>query len=315
MKRFFYKIIRNVIFKAFSEKYGSTDFYRLRDLFFNVYSEKYGLDDYQRLRNLFFTIFSEKYGIEDYRTLRKLLLDIFSNKYAVEDYPLMAGMLHEIIPLLHDSSIMSKKVLEAFPEINMLKSSGSHLFTDNSTKVKKGCNVKVYSPYHLTDVQVGDYTYIAQNSYISMTSIGKFCSIGPNLLCGWGIHPLNGISTHPMFFSTLRQNGMTLSQEDKFEERKHITIGNDVFIGANVTILDGVTIGDGAVIGAGAVVSKDIPSYSVAVGCPIKIIKYRFAKELCEKLKKIKWWDFDAEHLQDVEKSIFNVGEFVEKLS
>ena len=66
---------------------------------------------------------------------------------------------------------------------------------------------------------------------------------------------------------------------------------NDVFIGANVTVLDGVTVGDGAVIGAGAVVSKDIPAYAIAVGCPIKIIKYRFSQDQIEALLKIKWYE------------------------
>lgn len=174
-----------------------------------------------------------------------------------------------------------------------------------------GKNVMIYSPYHVFQSVIGDYTYIAMNPYISMTTIGKFCSIGPNLVCGWGIHPLNGISTAPMFYSTLKQNGMTLSTVDKVEEREPIVIGNDVFIGANVTILDGVTIGDGAVIGAGAVVSKDIPSYAVAVGCPIRIIKYRFSEEQISALRRIKWWEFDEEKLKDVEKCFYDVGEFI----
>ena len=40
-----------------------------------------------------------------------------------------------------------------------------------------------------------------------------------------------------------------------------------------MTILPGVTIGDGCTIGAGSVVVKDIPSYSVAVGNPAKVIR------------------------------------------
>jgi virginiamycin A acetyltransferase len=76
---------------------------------------------------------------------------------------------------------------------------------------------------------------------------------------------------------------------DKFQEFQTIEIGNDVvFIGMNVTILDGVKIGDGAVIGAGAVVSKDIPPYAVAVGCPIRITKYRHSPDVIEKLLKVK---------------------------
>ena len=51
-----------------------------------------------------------------------------------------------------------------------------------------------------------------------------------------------------------------------------VNIGNNVFVGASTTILPNVTIGDNVVIGAGSVVSKDIPSNSVVVGNPAKII-------------------------------------------
>lgn len=55
-----------------------------------------------------------------------------------------------------------------------------------------------------------------------------------------------------------------------------ITIGDNCWIGANCVITKGVTIGDGAIIGAGSVVTKDIPSLAIAVGCPARVIKYRF---------------------------------------
>ena len=168
-------------------------------------------------------------------------------------------------------------------------------------------------PYKIYGSEIGQGTYLASNSVVSITQIGKYCSIGPNFLCGWGIHPIDGISTSPMFYSTLRQNGTTLSQTNKIEERKKITIGNDVFIGANVTVLDGVTIGDGAVIGAGAVVSKDIPPYAIAVGCPIKIIRHRLPQEQIDKLLKIEWWNFGGDQLQDEEKFFFDIESFIRK--
>ena len=52
-----------------------------------------------------------------------------------------------------------------------------------------------------------------------------------------------------------------------------VVIGKNVWVGAHATILPGVKIGDNSVIGAGAVVNKDIPSDSVAVGLPAKVIK------------------------------------------
>lgn len=172
---------------------------------------------------------------------------------------------------------------------------------------------KLMPPYKISNAEIEVGTYLAPNSTVSVTRIGKYCSIGPNFLCGWGIHPTNGISTSPMFYSTIQQNGRTLSSVNKIEERKKIIIGNDVFIGANVTVLDGVTIGDGAIIGAGAVVSKDIPPYAIAVGCPIKVIKYRFSQDQIDRLLKIKWWEFNGEKLNDVEKYFFDVESFLDK--
>jgi acetyltransferase-like isoleucine patch superfamily enzyme len=114
-----------------------------------------------------------------------------------------------------------------------------------------------------------------------------------------------------MFYSRAKQNGFSMSGKNKIEERKEINIGNDVFIGANVVVLDGVNIGDGAVIGAGAVVSKDIPPYAIAVGCPIQIKKYRFEKETINHLIKLKWWDWDFDRLKSVEDSFFDVETFL----
>ena len=114
-----------------------------------------------------------------------------------------------------------------------------------------------------------------------------------------------------MFYSTRKQNGISLSSNDKAVERKRVIIGNDVFIGMSVTILDGVTVGDGAVIGAGAVVSKDIPPYAIAVGNPVQIIRYRFPEHIRTRLREIKWWDFPDEKLALVEKHFFDVEEFL----
>jgi len=158
---------------------------------------------------------------------------------------------------------------------------------------------------------IGDYSYMAINGHLRMVTIGKFCSIGPNLLAGYGIHPTNGVSTSPMFYSTFCQNGTTLSRENKIIEQKPISIGNDVFIGANVTILDGVTIGDGAIIGAGAVVSKDVPPYAIAVGSPIRILRYRFPDDTIDKLLDLKWWNLPDEKLYLVERNFWDVDKLL----
>lgn len=66
---------------------------------------------------------------------------------------------------------------------------------------------------------------------------------------------------------------------------KPITIGNNVWIGANSTILPEVSIGNNVIIGANSLVNKDIPSNSIAVGNPCKVIKEK--SEYTEDLSKI----------------------------
>lgn len=174
------------------------------------------------------------------------------------------------------------------------------------------CTV-VYPPFFLRRVNLGNYSYIAKNSSISYCTIGKFCSIGPNFCCGLGVHPTNGVSTSPMFYSTAKQNGVSLCKENIFEESKQTAIGNDVFIGANVTVLDGITIGDGAIVGAGAVVTKDVPPYAIVAGVPAKIIRYRFDEKTIDALLKIQWWK-DDNKLALVEKYFFDLPAFIQEV-
>jgi virginiamycin A acetyltransferase len=202
------------------------------------------------------------------------------------------------------------------PELSELgwlkKAKGTSIFESEISDSEIG-NVKLFPPYNIYKCRIGIGTYVARNSFMSFCEIGKYCSIGPNVICGWGIHPLDGLSTSPVFYSTANQAGFYYSGHDKVQERKPIKIGNDVTIGMNVNILDGVSIGNGAVIGAGTTVSKNIPPYAIAYGSPVAIVRYRFNPEQIRRLEKIKWWDFEDEQIREVEKYFFNVDDFINR--
>ena len=199
------------------------------------------------------------------------------------------------------------------PIIPESKTVGYSLARSEKANAELGNNAKVYPPFFLHDVRLGEYSYIAKNCTIRHCKIGKFCSIGPNFCCGLGIHPTDGISTAPMFYSISKQNGTTLCENSKTAETKQTSIGNDVFIGANVTVLDGVTIADGAVIGAGAVVVDDIPPYAVAVGVPAKVVKYRFDESTIKALLEKQWWNGTEEDLKKVERDFWDVEAFLKE--
>ncbi len=58
----------------------------------------------------------------------------------------------------------------------------------------------------------------------------------------------------------------------RIDSGRPIKVGNRCFIGASTTILGGVTIGDDCIIGAGAVVRKSVPSGSVVMGNPARVV-------------------------------------------
>lgn len=144
---------------------------------------------------------------------------------------------------------------------------------------------------------MGDYTYISDHTNIYYTSVGKYCSIASYCAVGGPSHPLNFVSTSPVFLSgrnALKKHFATI----QYEPYKNTTIGNDVWIGANSCIKAGITIGDGAVVGMGSVVVKDVGPYEIWAGNPAHLIRKRFDDDTISFLLKTKWWDFSDEELR-----------------
>ena len=139
---------------------------------------------------------------------------------------------------------------------------------------------------------IGDFSYISDGSVINETKMGKFCSIGPNVRTAPGKHPTHTfVSTHPSIYSNPHNLLKNFSRKDNYKYKMKVEIGHDVWIGANVLVGNGVKIGNGAIIGANTVVSSDVEPYSIVVGSPGKLIKYRFSEEEREFLMKFEWWE------------------------
>lgn len=170
-----------------------------------------------------------------------------------------------------------------------------HSLIDNDCSMTKGTNIgirsHIFSRCILNHVNIGKYSYVSRNCLIQNAIIGNYCSISHEVIIGLGNHPMDLLSTSPLFYHKKNSLNISIIDEDyDFIEYKRIVIGNDVWIGARAIIMDGVKIGDGVVIGAGTVVTKDVPPYAIVVGVPAKIIKYRNKND---NAIKSKWFDYD----------------------
>jgi maltose O-acetyltransferase len=58
-----------------------------------------------------------------------------------------------------------------------------------------------------------------------------------------------------------------------WEEAKPVVIEDNVWLGGGAILLPGVRIGRNAVVGAGAVVPRDVPTNTVVVGNPARVIR------------------------------------------
>lgn len=104
--------------------------------------------------------------------------------------------------------------------------------------------------------------------------VGSHTLFGPNVVLATAGHPM---------LTELRKHGIQYNMP--------IHIGENCWLGAGVIVVPGVTIGDNVVIGASSVVTKDIPSNSVAMGMPCRVVRQinDHDKEYYFKDKKIDW--------------------------
>lgn len=165
--------------------------------------------------------------------------------------------------------------LEQEKRFNMLK--------DMFAEIGEGCYIEppFYSNFGGKHVHFGKMVYANFNlTLVDDTHIyvDDYTMFGPNVTVATAGHPI---------LPDLRQLG--------YQYNMPVHIGKCCWIGAGAIILPSVTIGDNVVIGAGSVVTKDIPSNSVAVGNPCRVIRqlnqhdkeYYFKNRRIENIQKL----------------------------
>lgn len=110
-------------------------------------------------------------------------------------------------------------------------------------------------------VRIGDRCLIGKGSGI----VGHFCiEIGDDVWTGHHVY----ITDQNHGYEDVSR---PISQQSQAE--RSVRIGNGSWLGHGSIVLPGVTIGEHVVIGANSVVTRDVPSRSVAVGAPARVVR------------------------------------------
>lgn len=156
---------------------------------------------------------------------------------------------------------------------------------------------KVCARSELNRCSMDRYSYVGNQCFMVNVKVGAFCSIADRCSIGGARHPIEYVSTSPVFHegkNIMKKNFSTHAMP----ETPQTIIENDVWIGQGAFIKAGIKISNGAVIGMGSVVTKDVGPYEIWAGNPAKKINDRFDQDIKEKLLNSKWWEMDEKTLE-----------------
>ncbi|RXJ73498.1 hexapeptide transferase [Veronia nyctiphanis] len=108
---------------------------------------------------------------------------------------------------------------------------------------------------------IGKNCVIGEECYFSCREKGTNLTIGDNCMFSRNVKLMTSDG------HDVSQNGIRINPAENIE------IGSRVWLADNVTVLKGCCIASGSIVGINSIVTKNIPSNSVAVGCPAKVVK------------------------------------------
>ena len=147
-----------------------------------------------------------------------------------------------------------------------------------ASDVQLGADVKLAEFVNLYGCQIGDQTKIGTFVEVQKNvKIGRRCKISSHTFICEGVTIEDGVFVGHgvVFINDMCPRSTTSGGEVQTEEDWKVCatlVRKGASIGSGATILANVTIGESALVGAGSVVTKSIPSNTVVVGNPARVL-------------------------------------------
>lgn len=172
---------------------------------------------------------------------------------------------------------------------------------------------KIEAGSTIVDSTFGRHSFCGYDCTIINCDVGAFCSIANRVSIGGAMHPMEFVSTSPVFLSHKDSVKMKFSRHE-YSHKRRTVIESDVWIGEMAVIKAGVRIGIGAVVGMGSVVTKDVEPYAIVAGNPAQLIRSRFDDNTIKALLELSWWTLSDTQLKEIAQYFNDVPRLLEHL-
>lgn len=181
-----------------------------------------------------------------------------------------------------------------------------------NSKVDKNAAICRGTRFYRSDI--GKYSYVGNNTFITNTHIGKYTSISGDCYIGGTSHPINWVSTSSVFhkWSNILHKNFSQFEYEIFQETY---VGNDVWIGEGCKVKAGIRIDNGAILGMGSVLTKDVGPYEIWAGNPARFIRKRFDDKTIEKLVESEWWEWEDTKIKEYAKYFNDPDQFIKVIN
>jgi Acetyltransferase (isoleucine patch superfamily) len=184
----------------------------------------------------------------------------------------MSGIIDENGNTIHGVAKETGRCATTFKGSNNTLTFGEGVTIENTSIIFNGSNASL----HIGDgSKVNAIFLIGDDSQVSVGKGAKFnkpCRLVVQEGVGVKIGD-NCLLANVKFRTTDNHSIIDVTSGQRINPAKDIIIGDQVWIAEDVKILKGTEVGNGSIIGAGSIVTSVIPSHSLAVGVPAKVVK------------------------------------------